>query len=106
MNRAGEGRSTVSPRAAVSTGAGVSSSRANQLRLSVADRITPIWCQVSGRAWQKACTAPAVLGENLALDTKRTPDVPSDKKEALGRTAPMPQAEAALSPPPPATTGA
>lgn len=26
------------------------SRRANQLRLSVADRITPIWCQVSGTA--------------------------------------------------------
>ena len=59
-----------------------------------------------GRAWQKAWTAPAVLGEKRAFETNSTPDVPSDRKAEPGVTAPMPQAEAALSPPPPAMSGA
>lgn len=66
--------------------------------------MTPIWCQVLGMAWQKAWTAPDVLGLKRALLTKMTPDVPSDTKPSPGRVAPMPQAAAALSPAPPATT--
>jgi hypothetical protein len=59
---------------------------------------------VSGSAWQKAWTAPSVLGENAAFDTNSTPEVPIDTKAAPGVTTPTPQAAAALSPPPPATT--
>ena len=77
---------------------------ASHSRLSAAERITPIWCQVSGIAWQKACTAPAVLGEKRSLETKSTPEVPSETKAVPGATAPTPQAAAALSPAPPATT--
>jgi hypothetical protein len=33
-----------------------------QLSESVADRMTPIWCQVPGSAWQKACTALSAFG--------------------------------------------
>ena len=78
--------------------------RDSHSRLSDADRITPIWCQVSGIAWQKACTAPSVFGEKRAFETKSTPDVPSDTKAEPGTTTPTPQAAAALSPAPPATT--
>src|SRR3954451_15658328 len=39
------------------------------------------------------------------LDTKMTPEVPIEMKAWPGSTTPSPQAEAALSPPPPATTG-
>ena len=66
--------------------------------------MTPIWCQVSGMAWQKACTAPCVLGEKRAFETKSTPEVPIETKALPGRTTPTPQAAAALSPAPPATT--
>ena len=33
-----------------------------QFSASVADRMTPIWCQVLGSAWQKACTALSGFG--------------------------------------------
>ena len=59
--------------------------RASHSRLSEAERITPIWCQVSGMAWQKACTAPSVLGEKRALETKSTPEVPIETKAVPGR---------------------
>ena len=39
------------------------------------------------------------------METKSTPEVPSETKAVPGLTTPTPQAEAALSPPPPATTG-
>ena len=45
------------------------------------------------------------LGRNLSLETKSTPEVPIETRAELSVTAPMPQAAAALSPPPPATTG-
>ena len=45
------------------------------------------------------------LGRNLSFDTNITPDVPMETRAELSVTAPMPQAAAALSPPPPATTG-
>ena len=35
---------------------------AHHARLAAADSSTPIWCQVSGTAWQKACTARAGAG--------------------------------------------
>ena len=59
--------------------------RDSHSRLSEAERITPIWCQVSGMAWQKACTAPSVLGEKRALETKSTPEVPIETKAVPGR---------------------
>ncbi len=31
-------------------------------RIGRRDRMTPIWCQVLGMAWQKACTALAGFG--------------------------------------------
>src|SRR3712207_3546558 len=70
-----------------------------------AERITPIWCHVFGREWQKACTALSGLGEKRSFETNSTPDVPSETKAELGVTVPTPQAEAGLSPPPPAITG-
>src|SRR5688572_12212963 len=72
---------------------------------AAAERMTPIWCHVPGSAWQKAWTALAALGEKRALDTKSTPDVPSETKAEPGATVPTPQADAALSPAPPAMTG-
>ena len=92
------------PKALVSCGAGVLRTPASHSRLAVAERITPIWCQVSGIAWQKACTAPSVLGEKRAFETKSTPDVPIETNAVPGRTTPTPQAAAALSPAPPAPT--
>ena len=80
--------------------------RESHSRLSEAERITPIWCQVSGMAWQKAWTAPSVFGEKRALETKSTPEVPIETKAVPGVTTPTPQAAAALSPAPPATTTA
>ena len=47
-----------------------------------------------------------MFGEKRALETNSTPEVPSETKAEPGTTAPIPQAEAALSPAPPATTGA
>ena len=73
---------------------------------AAAERMTPIWCQVFGSAWQKAWTALAAFGRNFSLETKSTPDVPSETKAEPGATVPTPQADAALSPAPPATTGA
>lgn len=73
-------------------------------RLDAADSITDIWCQRPGTAWQNACTAEAGFGRKRSLTTNTTPLVPSETKPSPGRTAPMPTALAALSPPPPATT--
>ncbi len=50
----------------------------------MAERITPIWCQVLGTAWQKACTAPLVLGRKRSLETNSTPEVPSETKPSPG----------------------
>src|SRR5690606_4187909 len=75
----------------------------SQLSESVADRMTPIWCQVSGSAWQNVCTALSGLGRYEPLAANSTPDVPSEAKAWPGFTVPMPQADAALSPAPPAT---
>ena len=83
----------------------IRSRRASHSSDAAAERITPIWCQVFGSAWQKACTALAAFGRNFSLETKSTPDVPSETKAEPGATVPTPQADAALSPAPPATTG-
>ena len=40
--------------------------------------ITDIWCQVSGKQWQKECTALLVFEENSEVGEKYTPEVPRE----------------------------
>ena len=69
-------------------------------RALAAQSITLIWCQMAGSAWQNACSAETGLGWKASLQRKTTPEVPSETKPWPARTAPMPTALAALSPPP------
>jgi hypothetical protein len=102
------GARRVNPRAsAAATKRGRSlspASRAAQSRLAAALSMTDIWCQRSGRQWQKACAARPAFGRNSSVTTNSTPDVPNDRNACPGATTPSPAALAALSPPPPATT--
>ena len=77
----------------------------HQDRHEAAERMTPIWCQVSGSAWQNACTTDPGSGAKRSVVTQSTPDVPSDRNALPGPIAPTPIAPAALSPAPPATIG-
>ena len=43
----------------------------------------PDLVQVSGTAWRRPCTAWAVFGEKCAVETKSTPEVPSETKASL-----------------------
>ena len=70
---------------------------------AAAERWTDIWCQVSGRQWQNACTARAGLGRKSCVATKITPEVPSESSASPSPITPTPAAPAALSPPPAAT---
>src|SRR5690606_5076228 len=98
-----EGARRLSPSSAERSAADAPVIPESQLSESVADRITPIWCQVPGRAWQNVCTALSGLGRWRSVAANSTPEVPSERKAAPALTVPAPQAEAALSPAPPAT---
>ena len=63
--------------------------------------ITDIWCQVSGKQWQKECTALLVFEENLEVGEKYTPEVPSEITDWDEFITPDPVAPAAWSPAPP-----
>src|SRR5262249_34467581 len=53
-------------------------SLAAQLRLVAADRVTVIWIQRSGNAWQKLCIACSGFDANRSAATTMTPELPSD----------------------------
>ena len=77
---------------------------ASQLRAPAAERITPITCQVSGRAWQKACRRPSGSGVKALRAVKMTPLVPRTSDAGLrSSVTPTPRAPAAWSPAPAAT---
>ena len=107
-SRSDASSSCVTPSASVTNSAMSDDcvSRATQLRLDAALRITLIWCQRPGRQWQKACTPWPGLGAKPSLPANSTPEVPSDSRPAPASTTPRPTAAAALSPAPPASNTA
>ncbi len=80
------------------------SSSCSHLRLPAADSITPMRCQVSGTAWQNACSRPSGSIAGVVVEENTTPLVPMLMATTPGDTAPTPTAFVSWSPPP-ANTG-
>src|SRR3569623_1906120 len=90
MKSSGLGALTSLPSSAVNSFSVLLAACAHQVSDEAAERMTPIWCQVFGIAWQKAWIGRFLFGAKPAVVAQSTPEVPSDTEASPGWIAPKP----------------